>query len=76
MAERRRENCLTHPVCYVLMNIKWFVVIGLVLILFCFLSLFSFRVRLTVSDLISVCGFYWIAVVYLVNSTLECPGRV
>ncbi|RMX38686.1 hypothetical protein pdam_00005931 [Pocillopora damicornis] len=23
MAERRRENCLTHPVCYVLMNIKW-----------------------------------------------------
>ncbi|CAH3024857.1 unnamed protein product, partial [Porites evermanni] len=23
MAERRREKCLTHPVCYVLMNIKW-----------------------------------------------------
>ncbi|CAH3024860.1 unnamed protein product [Porites evermanni] len=23
MAERRRERCLTHPVCYVLMNIKW-----------------------------------------------------
>lgn len=23
MAERRRENCLNHPVCYVLMNSKW-----------------------------------------------------
>ncbi|XP_068676235.1 transient receptor potential cation channel subfamily A member 1-like isoform X4 [Montipora foliosa] len=23
MAERRRENCLTHPVCYFLMAIKW-----------------------------------------------------
>ncbi|CAH3036391.1 unnamed protein product, partial [Porites lobata] len=23
MAERRREKCLTHPVCYFLMNIKW-----------------------------------------------------
>ncbi|XP_032219687.2 transient receptor potential cation channel subfamily A member 1 isoform X2 [Nematostella vectensis] len=23
MAERRRENCLTHPVCYLLMKIKW-----------------------------------------------------
>ena len=25
MAERRRKRCLTHPVCYVLMNIKWLV---------------------------------------------------
>ena len=25
MAERRREKCLTHPVCYFLMNIKWLV---------------------------------------------------
>lgn len=23
MAERRRENCLTHPVCFALMSIKW-----------------------------------------------------
>ena len=25
MAERGRKKCLTHPVCYVLMNIKWLV---------------------------------------------------
>ena len=25
MAERRREKCLIHPVCYFLMNIKWLV---------------------------------------------------
>ena len=43
MAERRREKCLTHPVCYFLMNIKWLVSLFSVLWVLCVIDFLSAR---------------------------------